>query len=403
MISDLQLSLLAIGAVVIAGVYAFNRFQERKFKRIAETHFKSGHDDVLLDENSRVSDNSLHIETIVQVDDAWRIEPRFESIDLPAEPLRTPVETVAAATEDAPEVAAEPVFSPVEVEESPHVVPAFREEGKFFRIDDAIACVATLQAGETILTEDLALQLQKFAGIGKPVYWSGLRNQTGVWEEVRPEFPAEYEKIQIGLQLADRNGHITEAQLARFCDIVQSIAGDLQAIMDCPDKQPTLQRAIDLDDFCAEVDVLIGLNVLSQNGEPLAATKIRALAESSGMKLQPDGTFHYVNDDGISLYSLSNHEPAPFAADSIKHMTTHGVTLLFDVPRAPGGIRTFDHLVSLAKQMAHSLNGVLVDDNRNPLNEKSIASIKQQLATLYAKMDSRQISAGSQRALRLFS
>jgi len=48
--SELQIGLLGIGALVVAGVLAYNRIQERGAKREAERAFRSGHADVLLDE-----------------------------------------------------------------------------------------------------------------------------------------------------------------------------------------------------------------------------------------------------------------------------------------------------------------------------------------------------------------
>lgn len=46
--TELQLGLLAIGAVVVAGVFAYNRIQEKRAQRDAQRSFASGHDDVLL-------------------------------------------------------------------------------------------------------------------------------------------------------------------------------------------------------------------------------------------------------------------------------------------------------------------------------------------------------------------
>lgn len=46
--TELQLGLLAIGAVVVAGVFAYNRLQEKRAQREAQRSFASGHDDVLL-------------------------------------------------------------------------------------------------------------------------------------------------------------------------------------------------------------------------------------------------------------------------------------------------------------------------------------------------------------------
>lgn len=47
--SELQIGLLAIGALVVVGVLAYNRLQERGAKRDAERSFRSGHADVLLE------------------------------------------------------------------------------------------------------------------------------------------------------------------------------------------------------------------------------------------------------------------------------------------------------------------------------------------------------------------
>lgn len=47
--SELQIGLLAIGTLVVAGVLAYNRVQERGARREAERAFRSGHADVLLE------------------------------------------------------------------------------------------------------------------------------------------------------------------------------------------------------------------------------------------------------------------------------------------------------------------------------------------------------------------
>src|SRR5688572_1481912 len=46
--SDLQLSLLAIGAVVVGVVYCYNWMQERVLRRRMQQAFGAAHDDVLL-------------------------------------------------------------------------------------------------------------------------------------------------------------------------------------------------------------------------------------------------------------------------------------------------------------------------------------------------------------------
>lgn len=398
LMSNLQISLLGIGAVVIAGVYAFNKLQERKYRRLAEKHFKSEFEDVLL---HRTHDAQEDERVEPQFGEAQpEFEPAADILPEEAELLYQPPAdeaAPAAVPEEAPPP--EPVFAaPVE----PAPAPAAKEEGQAPSVDEMICYVAEIHAGDPITADALAPALQAGLGVGKPVYWFGLNHLSGLLEEVDPATHAEYEKIRVALQLADRNGHATEAHFTRFCEMVQEVAGSLTAIADCPDKQPALQRAKELDDFCAEVDVLIGLNVVSRDGA-FPGTKIRALAEAGGMKLQPDGTYHYINDAGVSLFTLANHEASPFTPENAKHLTTHGVTLLLDVPRVAGGVRVFNQMAALAKQMANALGGTVVDDNRKPLSDGGIDKIKQQLGAIYGKMDAGQIASGSERALRLFS
>ena len=72
--SDLQISLLVIGALAVAGVYLFNGWQERQFRRRSEQAFAREHEDVLL-EGAPARD----------ADPAVRVEPK-----IPAEPVARP-------------------------------------------------------------------------------------------------------------------------------------------------------------------------------------------------------------------------------------------------------------------------------------------------------------------------
>ena len=48
--SDLQLSLILLGVVGVLGTYAFNRWQERKYRKQADKMFSRTRQDVLFDE-----------------------------------------------------------------------------------------------------------------------------------------------------------------------------------------------------------------------------------------------------------------------------------------------------------------------------------------------------------------
>jgi hypothetical protein len=400
--SELQISLLAIGLLIVAGVYGFNRFQERKYRRIAEKAFPARQDDVLLDSGADTLPDTLpDTHEVAGFREGLRIEPvvSMPTEEMPEEPAEEPV----AAEETVEEIEPIPAVESLPEEQAKQPLVAHHEDRPVMSQDETINYRVQLHPSEPVGAAALIEAMQRQGDFGKRVHWLGMNSLTGGWEEVGQGSAEEYLNIAATLQLADRTGPVSDSDLAAFCSQVQTVADELMAIAEFPKRQPALALAAALDQFCADVDVLIGANIITQNGEAFAATKVRAMAEAAGMKLQPDGAFHFFNDEGADLFSLANLDPTPFSADNIRQLSTHGITFLFDVPRVADGVRVFNQMLMLARQMASSLGGQVVDDNRRPLTDAGIAKIKQQLADIYARMEAQQIRSGSARALRLFS
>ena len=84
--SDLQFGLLAIGAVVVIAVLAYNKWQEARFRREAERHLTSRHDDVLMGTaKDRAAERGVPAATVERPQSARsgegsreRIEPTFD-------------------------------------------------------------------------------------------------------------------------------------------------------------------------------------------------------------------------------------------------------------------------------------------------------------------------------------
>ena len=379
--SDLHLSLIGFGLVVIVGVVAYNWFQEQKFRKIAQQRFQAPRDDVLMASADPRGPATIARETLDDV----RIEPRLSE----TQPLVEPAAAEHAIEE--PSVLRASIDSP-------------RKPGNELPtpIDAVIDYVVRLDFAEAVQADAVRMALGE-AGFGKPVIWRAL-NATGQWEDLgSARDRLEFSTLMGALQLADRAGAVASEDLHRFTQQVQQAAEMLMAVAQLPERQAALDNAAQLDEFCAEVDILVGVNVIALEQNTFTGTKIRALAEADGFKLASDGTFHYYDDHGATLYSLGNQESAPFSAEEMKHLSTHGLTLLFDVPRIPNGLRAFDQMILFAHQLTDSLRGLMVDDNLRPLTDEGIAKIKQQLSLIYGKMDKNGITAGSPRAQRLFS
>jgi hypothetical protein len=263
--------------------------------------------------------------------------------------------------------------------------------------------VVALDAEEPISAAGLADLHTRAAASGRRFRVFGFDAGRSEWEEAARLSGGRYAHLRVALQLVRRTGAVDLASLTALCAAAQECAERFKARATCPDVQATLAAARDLDAFCADVDVAIGVNVVAQAGTKFAGWRIRTLAEGAGLRLEPHGVFHYSDSSQQTLFTLDNHEPAPFLPEQVKQLTTSGVTLLLDVPRVANGPAALDLMLRVAAELARGLGGALVDDNRVPLNERSVEAIQQQLAAIHTKMQARGIAPGSERALRLFS
>jgi hypothetical protein len=362
--SDLQLSLLVIGVVVVGAVGLYNWLQERGLRRRLQKAFGDAPDDVLL----KAEAGPVRVE--------GRLEPQLARAESPArgELARGEGRTAAAAP-----AAAAPDF------------------------DEFLDYVAEIDADAPIADAVIGELTSKIASCGKPTRITGFDPHRGVWEEVVRGAAGRNTKLRLALQLVNRSGPINAAQLAAFCDAIRQCAERIPAPASCQDATAALKVARDIDAICADFDVAVGVNIIAREGRSFPGTRIRALAEAAGFKLEPDGVFHYRNEHRQTLFTLDNHEPAPFLPESIKGLTTNGITLLLDVPRVADGIGALERMLQIASALTASLGGSLVDDNRATLSEAGIVRIKEQVRSIHAAMAARGMAAGGARALRLFS
>ncbi|MDH3437238.1 MAG: cell division protein ZipA C-terminal FtsZ-binding domain-containing protein, partial [Betaproteobacteria bacterium] len=285
--SDLQISLLAIGALVVVAVFLYNWFQERRFRRRLGEAFGEKPEDVLLEREPA---------TFPAED---RLEPQLEMDALDASPAGIAPDTASLLAAAAP---------------APWPPREALADAEF---DVVLDYVAEIQADRAIPETVINELMSKIAACGKPARAASFNSETGAWEALDRGAGARYTGLKLGLQLVNRSGPVNPAQLAMFSDALTSTADKTHARVSVPDVQAALQAARDIDAFCAAVDVAIGVNVVATEGRVFSGTKIRALAEAAGFKLEPNGVFHFRDEHRRTLFTLDNHEPAPFLPEQI--------------------------------------------------------------------------------------
>ena len=397
--SDLQIALLLIGVFIVAAVLIFNWNQERRFKKQAAAALQPTTRDALLERSAVPRPSAERIEPglreptlrpghsgAAEVDST--LQAPLSRIPMPVSPPLAP----SAAAETVAPVLTPSTGKPAAKQMMP--IPAAP-------YDELIEYRVRIE-GEGILAAVFAEDINRTRSLGKPTRWIGFPVDGNTWEEIQPWRDAFYREVQVTLQLADRNGAVQEDELMGLCGFLQATAQTHGLRIVCDDAAEALQRAQSVDHFCVDVDVLIGLNVVAHGEGVMKLAKILKEVESTGMVLGVDGAYRLLDSRGESLYSLCNHDAEPFSSTA-PQQDTQAVTLQFDVPRVPDGLKVFDGMVGFGRKLANEVGGLLVDDNMRPLTEGGIDKIRQQLAAIYQRMEARGVPSGSRRALRLFS
>lgn len=346
--SELQISLLAIGLIVVAGIFLYGQWQQWRYRRNIGTQFpESGI-------QAAPSEHEAH-----------------------AAERQDPLITAAPVTDTADEVCG--------------------------LLNDSTDYVATMLLKTPLSSDALETLWQRRFDFGKNVNVCGLNTVSSLWERMIPESPQSYRAFRMGLQLVDRSGSVSEMRLAGFHDMLEDIAAQLQIEVKLPPVREAVQRAQELDRFCADVDQMIGINLLTNGDRKLFGTEVANAAERLGMSLQSDGAFHLLEGSGATLLSLEASDGSTFQHHTLNQTRVDSLTLLLDIPRVLDPARRFDEMVALAQELAKTLRLTLADDQRVALSDGAIAQIRAQVASTEAMMLAGHITPGSAQALRLFS
>jgi FtsZ-interacting cell division protein ZipA len=368
--SELQKALLTIGLGVIVAVYLYGWWQQRLYRRKFGAAFKASHADALY-----------------QLDDA---DPsaRVQRPGMAGMPEMTGMLDEANGTE---------------VADAPGVEASARLDDTCALLNARSDFIIELHLAEPAPAAVLDGLWQRKFDFRKPVQVCGQTLAAKKWERAIAESPVLYERFRIALQLVDRSGAISEAKLADFRDLVLGVASPIKADATVPDIRETHHHAVELDAFCAEVDQMVGVNLLPPRGRMLPGRKIAQAAALRGMTLEADGAFHLLDAHGHSLFSLINQDSQPFQHLSLDTFSTAAITLLLDVPRVEDPGSLFDRMMEVARLLAQELQANVVDDHRVELSDSGLAVIRARIAEVDKKMHGRGITPGSSQARRLFS
>lgn len=364
--SDLQLGLLAAGAVVIVLVLLYNTVQERRARRRAEKAF--GHDagDALFDAPPAARETEGRREpTLGRLPEAERAEP------------------VLARTQAQPLPAAEALAL---------------AGGPQAEISSRIDTVAVILADDPVTSEQVEPLEEALQSHTTPVHVEGIVDEQ--WHPVAIAPRSSWRELRAGLQLASRKGPVAEDEIEAFNDAIAEFAARVNAVSQREAPATAAARARDLDAFCAEADIEVAVNVVGQLGVTFAAARVKQVALEHGMAETAEGDLVAYGADRTAHFAIRRFDD-PSMKPSPVYFT--GLTFALDVPHVADAPRIFDEMVATAEKFAASLGGRLVDDKRRALSDAGIATIRRSVEKVVRDMEAHGVPAGSALARRLFS
>lgn len=326
--------------------------------------------------------------------------PRRADGELPSHPRVEPGLEGGVAAPEAAEALAEPDH-PGEVLPELRVPPVGGR--RLARIDPLIDAIVPLTLESPVSGDMVLAHLPPSRRAGtKPFHIEGLNLETGDWEA--PAAGRRYNELQAGVQLANRSGALNEIEYSEFVQKVQAFAEAVGAMPDFPDMLEVAARARELDNFASPHDAQLSM-VLRANSAAWSVGFIQQSAARQGFVpgSLPGRLVLPSPDAGAPPVLVLGFDPQAALADDPAAAALRDITLSLDVPQTPEAAEPFAAWQEVARALATSMDGTLVDDRGWPITLQHFTGIATDLKTLYAQLAQRDLAAGSAAARRLFS
>lgn len=236
----------------------------------------------------------------------------------------------------------------------------------------------------------------------KPFSIEGFNVQTRQWEA--PAAGQRYTAFQAGVQLANRTGALNEIEYSEFVMKAQAFADAFSGTPEFPEMLDEVARARELDQFAGAHDAQLGFTL-----------RARSAAWSPGYIQQHAARLGFVpgaipgrmvmpaSKPGLPPILGLGFDTQAALADDPALSAIREITLNLDVPHVARSEQPFVRLRDAASALAAAMDGVVTDDDGQPLGVAAMDAIGADLEGLYDTLEARDLAAGTALARRLFS
>ncbi|MFD0727256.1 cell division protein ZipA [Lysobacter brunescens] len=132
-----------------------------------------------------------------------------------------------------------------------------------------------------------------------------------------------------------------------------------------------------------EFDKIVTLYVAARADQVLRGPDIVVAAEKAGLSYGYMNIFHRLADgraDGSPIFSVANiKKPGSFEMHDIHGMETPAIAFFLTLPAPIPALDAWEKMLPTAQRMAELLDGVVLDESRNPIGRQRIAHLRDEL------------------------
>ncbi len=297
----------------------------------------------------------------------------------------------------------EPTLSEIDLDTPSFSLPQPPRRPVMDSLIDVIATVALdpsvpAVSGEAALA---AMPATRRAGT-KPFSIEGYNLNSLVWEAPMPG--QRYGGFQAGVQLANRSGALNEIEYSEFVVKTQAFADAINATPEFPEMLDEVARARELDQFASAHDAQLGFTIRARNAS-WSPGYIHQNAARLGFVpgVIPGRMVLPASQEGLPPVLVLGFDSQAALADDPAQSAIRDISLHLDVAQVDRAEHAFERMRESAAALAQAMEGVVTDDNGQPLAAQTMDVIGTELQTLYDTLEQRDLAAGSPLARRLFS
>lgn len=242
----------------------------------------------------------------------------------------------------------------------------------------------------------------------RKVHIYGLNQLTDMWRDIEFELPsARFTELGVSLQLADREGAMSQKELHDFQQMVLEFTDFYDAPFEFSmEIDEALKQALALDQIGRRYDSMAVLNVVPKSKAGFRMADIESCARDLMMSTDKNGIFMKTlgtkNNISVLFRLACTDGSGQFGISGGTSTQVHDLVVYMNVPATKDPEMVFQEMVKDANSLATWLEGKVVDRNGRIMTQRSYSTLMQQVSDIAFSMQQDGFIPGDAVAKKLF-